>query len=228
MWGALLRQILALPVPEPDKLPLIRLSTEAQALFREFRQEVELELRPGEDLDDLADWGNKLAGNVARLSGLLHIAEWARNSLNSLNSLNASTPWDTPISAVTMSAAMALGKYFEEHAKAAFALMGSDGKVQIAKKVWGVITRHELTTFKASILWMRHLRRSFSKPAALEGALNTLEELGYIRQIATPRREGPGQPPSPMFEVNPLACSMNSRNSTNSWADAADGWEEEI
>ena len=123
-----------------------------------------------------------------------------------------------------MREAIALGKYFEGHAKAAFALMGSDGKLQVAKKVWGVITRHQLKTFKASILWMRHLRRSFSKPAALEDALNTLVELGYIRQVATPRREGPGQPPSPTFEVNPLACS---KNSMNSGADAGEGWEEE-
>jgi hypothetical protein len=42
----------------------------------------------------------------------------------------------------TMSAAISLGKYFEGHAKAAFALMGSDGKLQTAKKVWGVISRH--------------------------------------------------------------------------------------
>jgi hypothetical protein len=222
MWGSLLRQILLLPVPEPDKLPLISLSAEARALFREFRQEVEIELRPGEELDDLADWGNKLSGNVARLAGLLHIAEWARNSMN------APTPWDSPISVDTMREAIALGKYFEGHAKAAFALMGSDGKLQVAKKVWGVITRHQLKTFKASILWMRHLRRSFSKPAAFEDALNTLVELGYIRQVATPRREGPGQPPSPTFEVNPLACSMNSKNSMNSGADAGEGWEEEI
>jgi replicative DNA helicase len=112
---------------------------------------------------------------------------------------------------------VAIGQYFEGHAKAAFALMGSDGKLQTAKKVWGVVTRYGFREFKASDLWKRHLRRSFSKTADLETALNTLEELGYVRQVATPKRDGPGKPPSPTFEVNPLACSLNSLNSGESW-----------
>ncbi|HZA21897.1 MAG TPA: YfjI family protein, partial [Dehalococcoidia bacterium] len=69
MWDSMLRAILKLPVPKDGSIPVICLSPQAHTIFRAFRQEVEVELRPGEELDDLADWGNKLPGNVARLAG---------------------------------------------------------------------------------------------------------------------------------------------------------------
>jgi hypothetical protein len=167
MWDSILRKILSLPTPDDGNIPLVQLSAEAHAIFREFRQEVEANLRPGEELDDLADWANKLPGNVARIAGLLHIAGWASNSVNSVDSVNRCFPWGSEITPETMAAAVCLGRYFEAHAKAAFALIGSDGKLAIAKKIWAVIEKHNLETFTVRDLWRKVLRR-FANVSQLE------------------------------------------------------------
>jgi hypothetical protein len=181
-WDAMLRKVLALPVPESGNIPLIHLSPQAHDLLRAFRQEVEDELRPGEDLDDLADWGNKLAGNVARLAGLLHIAEWASNSVYSVNSVYAEWPWSYPITPETMESAIRLGWYFKGHAQAAFALMGADARIGSAKKIWSAIQKHKLGTFTVRDLWQK-VRRGFSNVSQLEQVLNLLEELGYTNSL---------------------------------------------
>ena len=113
-----------------------------------------------------------------------------------------------------MAAAVSLGDYFEAHAKAAFALMGFDARMGVAEKVWASIVRHDLDSFKVSDLWQK-VRRSFANVAELERALNTLEELGYIRSLGTEKREGPGKRPSPLFEVNPLGRTLYPRYPLN-------------
>jgi replicative DNA helicase len=221
-WHSLLRKLLELPVPPPDNIPTISLSSEAHQIFRVFRAEVETAMRPGEELDDLQDWGNKLAGRVARYAGLLHMAQWANNILDILDIMYAPKPWDSEIAPETMQAAVQLGHYFRGHALAAYTLMGSDGKVAAAKKVWTAICRHRLKTFKASLLWT-YVRRSFGKPEELYEILNTLVDLGYIRLLAMPDRGGPGKPPSPVYEANPLTYTPKTPNT-----ESGDnyGWEE--
>ena len=207
MWSQTLRRILEIPNPGANGVPLLHLSKGARDVFQSFRADVEANLRPGEELDDLAEWGNKLAGTVARLAGLLHSARRAVNIVDTMDLMYRGQPWDELIETDTMMAAVSLGRYFEAHAKAAFALMGSDARLAVAKRVWAAIVRHDLNSFKVSDLW-QHVRRSFSNVAELEQALNTLDELGYIRARGVPKREGPGKPPSPMFEVNPQARTL--------------------
>ncbi|HZA24388.1 MAG TPA: DUF3987 domain-containing protein, partial [Dehalococcoidia bacterium] len=214
MWDFVLRAMLSLPIPKAGEAPSMHLSLGAHALLRTFRQEVELELRPGEELDDLADWGNKLPGNVARLAGLLHISKWAMDKVYRADKMDRSAPWDSEIAPETMEAAIRLGRYFEGHAKAAFALMGSDGELAIAKKLWAVIQRHNAQTFTLRDLWQK-VRRQFTNVSGLESALNTLGELGYVRRLETPKPEGRGKAPSPMFLVNPLARPSETPRTPN-------------
>ena len=108
-----------------------------------------------------------------------------------------------------MADAISLGKYFKEHAKAAFALMGADGRLASAQSVWDTIIRHELEDFTVRDLWQK-VRRSFSKVTDLEEVLNLRVDLGYIRQVEVLKREGPGQRPSPRYEVNPKALTQNA------------------
>ena len=72
LFGAVLT-LPAMIVEDGNPHPL-DLGPEAAALFLSF--EAELEPRLGEfgDLAPVADWAGKLAGAVARLAGLLHIA----------------------------------------------------------------------------------------------------------------------------------------------------------
>lgn len=81
-WADIVTTLLRLPLPDELGIPLLILSPEAAGKFRSFRERVEIDLRPGGELDDLADWGNKLPGNVARLAGQIHLASWAGNLEN--------------------------------------------------------------------------------------------------------------------------------------------------
>ena len=165
---------------------------------------MESDLRPGGDLDELADWGNKLCGSVAWLSGLIHVLQHSRQS----------HPWATDISPETMANAIKLGKYFKEHAKAAFLSMGADLRLVSAKKVWAVIGRDYMNEFSVRDLYQK-VRRSFTKVADLEDTLGLLVDYGYVRALPTPKREGQGQHPSPRYEVNPLARTQNTRGTQN-------------
>ena len=84
-----MRRILELPNPEPSNIPLLHLSQEAKEIFQTFRASVETNLRPGGELDDLADWGNKLAGHVARLAGVLHLAKGSTNIVDTVYKMYA-------------------------------------------------------------------------------------------------------------------------------------------
>jgi hypothetical protein len=91
--------------------------------------------------------------------------------------------------------------------------MGSDGKLPVAKKLWSVIERHNLEVFTVRDLWQK-VRRRFSVEE-LEGVLRTLEQLGYLRRLEMPKREGRGKPPSPSYEVNPCTRTQSTQCTPN-------------
>lgn len=204
-WKQLQDAILNLPYPKNTGTPLIQLSSGARKKFQTFRKEVEIDLRAGGELDGLVDWGNKLCGNVARIAGLLHTIQWVRGS---------GYPWNTQIPPEIMANAIRLGNYFKDHAKAAFALMGADGRVVDAKRVWANISHHEMKEFSVRDLWQK-VRGGFSKVTDLEDVLHLLVDLGYLGAIPTPNKEGPGQKPSPRYAVNPKALAQNTHDTQN-------------
>ena len=166
---------------------------------------MEVDLRPGGELDGLADCGIKLCGNVARIAGLLHALGWAGGS---------GYTWDNRISPETMADAITLGSYFKEHAKAAFAFMSADGRLSAAQRIWAIIVHNDMKGFTVRDLWPK-VRRSFAKVTDLKEVLNLLVDLGYIRAMPTPKKEGPGQSPSPRYEVNPKALTRNTQDTQN-------------
>jgi hypothetical protein len=206
---------------KPENTPEIKLSPEAQALFREFRLQAEFELRPGEDLDEIKDWGEKFPGHVARYAGLLHCAKWAGNLVDKKDIVTGHSPTDILLDAETMSSAITLGWYFKKHALAAYGMISSDGKLPLAKKVWGIIARNKLPEFKVSDLWRHHVKGSFSNLEELPPVLATLEDLGYIHRKPTQKQISAGRPPSPTYDVNPLALSLYLFNLLNSDDDSS-------
>ena len=207
-WRSMLTGIANLPYPtaaNPNR-PSIYLSADARALFQSYQVEIEAAMRPGGDLDDMQDWANKLNGSVARLAGLLHIAGCIGQT---------DAPWEIPISRDSMANAIALGEYFRGHAKAAFAAMGADPRIASAKKAWAAITRHKYKEFSVRDLYQNVKGSRFKTVPELEKALGLLVELGYIREIVASKREGPGQPPSQRYEVNPLSYPQNTQNPQN-------------
>ena len=158
-WSATVKAILRIPYPPEngDSVHLVRnvqgvdgrylqLSQGARDLFQEFRDRVEVSLRPGGDMKDIADWGNKLPGLVARVAGVLLLLHWAASIVQEY-SPKPTYPWDDSITEGTMEASIRIGKYFQAHANIAFGMMGADGTAAVAKRVWSVICKYALKEF---------------------------------------------------------------------------------
>lgn len=144
-------------------------------------------------LGGLTDWGGKLAGAVARIAGLLHMAGLAGRDV----------PWSIAISQTTVEHAIAIGRYLIPHAKAAFAVMGTDPTAEKAKKILRWIEHDGLDSFSRRDAH-QSMRSTFRRPEELEAPLAVLVDREFIRKRFAPAREAAGRPPSPAFDVNPL------------------------
>jgi replicative DNA helicase len=173
-----------------DKKYELILSPEAQSLWDDFYDRIETSLRPGNELEHLVDWGSKLPGAVARISGLLHFADSADEF-----------PGNTIRKEIVLSACT-IGLYYLEHAKAVFAMMKEDPTITAAKIILDYIKRHKPVVFKGRDLFDHTNCQSMLE--ILPG-LNTLLERGYIREVARRVVEKQrGRPEAVSYEVNPM------------------------
>jgi hypothetical protein len=216
--------ILAEPttVPEPTQL---RFSQTAEARLVAFMQALEPRLGPGGDLSHVPDWAGKLAGLIARVAGLLHLADrW-----------DVMEPESERISTETIERAIQFGDYALGHALAAFGAMGADPATGGARRLWRWIAdRGEPAVRRADAY--QALRGQFPKSADLDAPFALLVEYGYLRPQTTPvdrhaeGRRGPqGRPPSTTYDVNPLALTQAAENAGNAGkgpeADAEDDFQ---
>jgi len=100
------------------------LSADGDHVMLRLEAELEPRLADGAELGHVADWASKLNGAIARLAGLLHLAEHLR------------TGWDQPISAETVDDAARLGHYYLAHALAVFDLMDADPASREPGRSW--------------------------------------------------------------------------------------------
>jgi hypothetical protein len=174
-------------------------SREADAALRELERWLEPRLRPGEPLSYLAGWGSTLAGAVARVSLILHMA----------TTLGAGEGWAEAISRETVEAAIALGKdYYLPHARAAFGAMGADERAEDAARVVGWLAGLNIETLK---VWkgVKVVSRGEIHGKVFGGTRSVVEvsatcrllcEHGYLRNAAAAWRRD-----VQLFEVNPHA-----------------------
>mgnify|MGYP000867627598 CR=1 FL=1 len=78
---------------------------------------------------DISDWAGKLVGNVLRIAGLL-----CRASVYRCHDFLADVD-ELIVSKETMESAIAIGRYFIEHARAAFSLMRADETIKQSRYV---------------------------------------------------------------------------------------------
>jgi hypothetical protein len=169
----------------------LRLSTDGQLVWDELYNDVEREMRPGESLEYLPDWGSKLPGEVARIAGLLHFAEHGPKAVG------------LPISVNIVSASAVIGAYFKEHAIAVFQLMQEDTRLKLARQILQYIGRIRPETFRERDV-LRHTCIPTNED--VEQGLKVLADRGYIREEVTRaemNRPGPGRPSSKTYRVNP-------------------------
>jgi hypothetical protein len=206
---------------------LVLFSTGADAAVACFQQWIEPQLAEGEDLSYLAGWANKLAGAVARIALVLHMA----------TAVGEERSWQTPISVEVAQAAIEIGKgYLLKHAKAAFGLMGADEQVTAAMEIVARLPRI-CESFEGSEQGGTISRRDvhqafrvrFKSVEALDPVLTLLVENEYLRPIRPDKNTQAGRPPSPRFEINPAVLqtrnekaplpAQNTHNAQNSDTD---------
>jgi replicative DNA helicase len=187
-YRAHIRRLLSLPLSPEGTPETVLLDPVARQCFNEFAEWVEPKLdQEGGELANIPDWAGKLAGAVLRIAALLHATE------------SEGQPWATPVSLPTMLRATRLGVYLIAHAKAAFAMMGADPKVEAAKHALRWI-RGRGEPFFTKRQAFEGLKGRFATVGELEPVLALLEAHEAIRRVEATRR--PGRP-SPTYEVNP-------------------------
>ena len=191
-YDVLIRNLLQEETPKTPEL--IRLSPEADQLLEEFACEVESKLKT--EYADIPDWAGKLVGAVLRISGLLCRAANAHR----LDFLDLSD--SMLVSEEEMTGAITIGRYFTEHSRAAYSLMGADDLVKQSRYVLDAIIKNRLTEFTRRDI-MR-LCRSFKTADAVQPVLNHLADLGYVAVKETENIPGKGRPANPTYLVNPL------------------------
>jgi hypothetical protein len=197
-YEAGIRSMLTLSVPcggSDPALHLLSFETEAVARFQKFEQWLEPQLGEFGSLGAIADW----AGAVARLSGILHVAE----HVGDLSALPSA------IQRSTVKAAIRIARYLVAHAKRAFGEMGMDPAVRQASKVLRWIERNAKDHFTTRELF-EGVKGSIRTVTALEPSLALLAEHGFIRKDPRPRGRGR---PSEFFSVNPHVLSKPSQYS---------------
>jgi hypothetical protein len=189
---------------------VLHFDAEADRSLVAFERELEPRLGPHGDLGWMNDWAGKLVGHLARVSGLLHIAD----------AVGLSAPWEVPVSGECVWRAVTLGRYLIAHAQAAYGAMGADPDVAGADHLLGWLERSPRESFTKRDAHQEN-RGRFQHADDVGPALGLLEEHGYIRALADEKTEKrPGRKPSPTYEVNPLAfgdahSSQNAHNTHN-------------
>ena len=174
-----------------DEQPhLLRLSDEAYAEWYEFAQAIEVQMRPGRELEHFTDWAGKAPGAAARLAGVLHGIKHAHGK-----------PWEAAVTAETMTVSLEIMAVITRHSLAALDMMGADPTIAAARQVWDWIERGRQDRFTVRDAF-NALRGTFPRVAMLRDALEALEERGCI-EVIEPPRDGPGRPPSPVVRVRP-------------------------
>jgi len=180
----------------------IPLSKRAYSLLVDFKRRIEPSLGPSGELESVADWGNKLAGTVIRLAGLLHLADRPRDALDGHLQ---------PIGEDEMRRAMRIADFLIAHARIAFDMMESDPVAKGARHILAWIERTGAESFSARNAY-RASRAVFRSPREMEPALELLADHEIIQERPAPSRSGPGRPPSPTFDVNPGIHGQNRQN----------------
>jgi hypothetical protein len=171
----------------------------ADQVLDAFRAELEPRMHPEfGDLADIADWANKLPGQLVRVAALLTLA---------------SDPNATVVDADVMRAAVGLAPYLIDHAQQAFDLMlGRRAPLEPARAVLRWIKRKKLTTFTVRDAWQGLRGQTWATSTGdVRDAIEDLEDRGWVRLTPPPKQSGGGRPASPCYETHPLLHQEFSR-----------------
>jgi hypothetical protein len=177
---------------------VVTLAPDAYQTLLKAMQAIEDQLGPGGPLDHIADWATKLAGGIARMAGLLHLAHHPDDA------------WRRPVSGDTMTGAVKLAGALTAHYRAATEAIGLDPTTEAARYLLGVIRRFRRAEFTVRELHMAVTRSRFPKVGDLAEPLALLVDHDWVALKEQPEHSGPGRKPSPTYRVNPATESTKS------------------
>lgn len=189
-YNNVIYQLLELPYMEEPTI--LKLSIDADNELEKFHYWLEPQLK--NKLEFMGDWANKFFGVCLRIAGILHCMEYLKLSSKNLVTVD------------TIKKAITISKYFLEHSKYAYMLMGEDKEVQKAKYILKKLEEQKEMSLKRSQIFSisRSSSRNIAKADDIDKALNILIENGYILELEPKERKGAGKKPDKVFELNPL------------------------
>ena len=117
--------------------PVLVFSAGAADRMEQFMERLEPDLGPGGSAEHMSGWAGKLAGGIARMAGVFHLASIPA----------AGVPADKPIEVDTLEAAIKLGDYFRGEATRAYGAYGTDLRILRARRILEWIQREGKTPF---------------------------------------------------------------------------------
>ena len=169
----------------------VPLSEAARAAHVAFAAEIEPRLSPHSgDLAELDGWGSKLPGQVARIAGLLHVAEHGTAG---------------EVSADTYAAAAEVGRYYTAHALRVWGDAGRLEALKGARRALAWLAGRVDPTARFTVRDV--LRGAFgggrdSTADDVRQHLELLAQHGYVRRCTLAAPTGPGRP-SEVWEPRP-------------------------
>lgn len=170
----------------------LKMSRAADLKVQLLQEEIEHRQSEGEDLrenEDIESWAGKLAGQLMRLAGLIHMSEIL-------------TDKDYEIKESTIESIEKLKEYFITHMKKAFNVSNSDERTQSAKYLMQrMLDKHEEGTLKRQKLWQQ-VKRKFNTAKELDSTLQLLEDRSYIKVVEF-KTDDRGGRPFKIIVINP-------------------------
>lgn len=171
---------------------IIYLSDEADKLGEEFFNEIEVTLYS--EYGEMEDWIGKLYGQTMRIAGLFHVIKYRLEAA------------EVKVEAETMKNAIAVGRYYLEHAKAVFLLSGmyDPPEVKSAKYILERIDSTEKTQISKSEVFALCRKKKGFETAKSEVFVTGLEELRRRGYIKIEKDNSTGGRPTEIITLNPL------------------------
>jgi hypothetical protein len=173
---------------------ILVLTPAAQTAIQAIEKDVEPTLGEGGELASLTDWGAKYVGAIARIAGILHLAEHG-----------AESGPRQPVTAQTILAASRIGNYFKVAAIKAFTEMATDRGTTDAIYLLHRIGRLDQDEPSVRELFTACSRSRFKTVTDLIPAIDRLIDHGYLFPMPAPKPTG-GRRASPRFKVHKLAA----------------------
>jgi hypothetical protein len=200
-YNSLVERIAEIPsineVKVRPEIPIMQLQDDALAAWTSYHDEIEKAMGGSTMLAKYRDFSGKLAGQVARLSGLFHIVEHGADAIGH------------PMPAYCVGMAVEIVRsYYQPHGLEAYRIMFEANGTTIAHKILQWIGRHKTDAcfypiFSAADAY-RNLRGSndVTKPEDLREGFEALVDRGYIAECDDCNANTAGRPASTRYIVN--------------------------